>query len=126
MRRDEKAGDIRSRDGKPEVVADEAPSGRTRIPGPSTGVLGQSAEVLPRLLGIPRELRDSQIGFDGSRAATRVLVGLKRNVDAEVRPPHVCREDARVVRACLAPVVALNSAPPPPPSTHPPLHLPPT
>src|SRR5262249_51412161 len=109
MRRDEHAVDIRGRDSEREVVADEAPPGQTRISGPGARVLGESVDLLARLLGIPGELRDSQVGPDGDRATAAVLVRLERDVDAEIRLAHVGRKDAGVVRAGLPAVIELDS-----------------
>src|SRR5213593_851971 len=105
VRRDEQAVDVRGRNGEAEVVADEATPARARIPGPGARILREPAEVLPRLLRIPRELRDSPVGRDGDRPTAAVLVGLQRDVDAEVRLSHVRRENAGVVRASLPAVV---------------------
>src|SRR5256885_9686427 len=73
VRRDEKAIDVRGRDGETEVVADEAAPVRARIARPGTRVLRQPAEVLPRLLGIPRKLGDAPVRQIG-RASCRERV----------------------------------------------------
>src|SRR5207245_7242355 len=89
----------------PEVVADEAPSIRARITRAGARVLREATNMLPWLLGVPRELRETTVRADADRAEAGVLVRLKRHVDAEVRPPYVSRNDARVARAGRAAVV---------------------
>src|SRR5207247_7915764 len=94
--------------GETEVVADEAAPVRARIARPGARVLRQPAEVLPRLLGIPRKLGDAPVRPDGQGAAAAVVVGLERDINAEVRPPDVGRQDACVVGARLPAVVELD------------------
>src|SRR5438876_6544280 len=84
VRRDEQAVDVRGRDGETEVVADEAAPIRARIARPGARVLRQPAEVLPRLLGVPRRLGDAPVRPDGQGAAAAVVVGLERDINAEV------------------------------------------
>src|SRR6266516_7284567 len=105
MRRDHERIDVLRRDREAEVVADEPAAPRARIPGAGTGVLGEPAEMLARLLLVPCELRDADVSPNRSRSADAVLVGLQRGVDAEVRPADVGGENARVAGARLAAVV---------------------
>ena len=61
--------------------------------------------MLARLFRIPCVLRHPHVRADRHSPAAAVLVRLQRGIDAEIRPPDVGGQDARVVRARLATVV---------------------
>src|SRR5207244_8463030 len=65
---------------------------------------------LPRLIRIPREVRDVDVrtDTDGAVVRTGVAVALQRDVDARVRLTLVLRQDARVDGAGGTPVVKGN------------------
>src|SRR5205809_800281 len=84
VRRDEEAVHVVRRDGQAEVVPDEAAAVRAGVARSGARILREPADVLARLLRIPRELGDAEIGPNrhGTRALVRVR--LQRRVDAEV------------------------------------------
>ena len=107
MRRDEERVDVVVRDREAEVVADEAPSDGARVSVTGTRILRDPVHLLLGLVGIPRELRETHVPADrdGSGSATKVLVGLKGDVDAGIRVPPVRLDDRRVVGRAVRPAV---------------------
>ena len=77
VRRDPERVDVAARDREPEVVADEAAPDGAGIVVAGARVLRHPADVLLRLIGIPRESRDTHVRADRHRAGAGVLVRLK-------------------------------------------------
>ena len=102
--RDKEGVDVARGDREPEVVADEADAA-VRV---GARQLRQTPNGLPWLLRVPAVGSDPVVASDRDGAAAAVLVGLERDVDAEVRASDVGREDARFVRARQTPVVEGN------------------
>src|SRR5438445_4291664 len=80
VRGHEEGVDVARRDGKPEVIADEAPVARG--PVTRTGHLRQAVDGLQRFGRVPRILRDPDVAAFGDGPAALVLEGLQRGVDA--------------------------------------------